>query len=104
MGSGRSAPGRRATLRGGLLNLELVLAEERAQIAVARRQRLGAGVRGGVERVVLGAVAAAAHREGVLPRGHVSLELGAGGGQLVLQSVMHAALSDPDVPLIESAD
>ena len=66
--------------------LKLVFGELRAQRLAALLKALGAGTGAPVQRMVACTVAAAPHREGVLPAPHVSLELGAGFLQLGLQS------------------
>ena len=57
-------------------DVQVMLGELRLEVAAASLQRLGARAGLLMDRVVAPAVAAAAHRERVLPARHVRLELG----------------------------
>src|SRR6266498_1554584 len=63
---------------------ELVLGEPGAELAAAGGEPLGTGVGLPVHRMVAPTLAARRHRERVLPRGHVGLQLSAGLGELGL--------------------
>src|ERR687897_2219074 len=100
----RSAPERRRTSvhppaadrsvrdrTGARRRLRLVLGQPGAQLAAAGREPLGAGPGLLVHGVVVAAVTGCRHREGVLPRRQVGLQLGCDLCQLSLQSLSHAA-------------
>ena len=74
----------------GPAGLELVLVQPSAERATARPEPLGAGKGFPVHGVVAAAVAASRHCKRVLPRRHMSLQLGACLGQLGLKSLSHA--------------
>jgi hypothetical protein len=71
-------------------DLELVPVQPSAERTTAGPELLGPGMGVPVHGVVAAAVAASRHCKSVLPRGHMSLELGACLSQLGLKSLSHA--------------
>jgi hypothetical protein len=72
-----------------------MLRELGAQRTTAGCELLSAGLRSPMDRVFAAAVAASAHRERVLPRRHVGLQLGRRTSKICLKTLSKTSFHDP---------